>query len=321
MLVQNPPLESRVPRIWTISATCAAVILAAAVAMLSFSPKATAQGEPTAKSELNEPNREETKSFKTEISSGISIELLGVSENPSKDKPWWRPDGSPLARRPYEKLEGELGNMMEKHIAREIAIRVSPAIPNNIGWTWKFDPDCTAGCRATIPSNNSESAAIYGYDMRVPADRKTVTFRFGIADGPWEVLGETSGQGGQSSRSSEGKEVVFFSAYEKDEDVILPIAHNITGLDLRVIAIGKSGREYHSEMMQLGGGKINQISAMFSKRSLKNIESFRLQGRPYKWVEFHNISLEQGQKTDVQMVLPKTPAASDVPSAIQLMTE
>ena len=27
---------------------------------------------------------------------GVTVELYGVSENPSKERPWWRPDGSLL---------------------------------------------------------------------------------------------------------------------------------------------------------------------------------------------------------------------------------
>ena len=44
MLVQNRPLESRPPRLWTVSVTCAALLLVAAVAALTISPQAAAQG-------------------------------------------------------------------------------------------------------------------------------------------------------------------------------------------------------------------------------------------------------------------------------------
>jgi len=34
------------------------------------------------------------------LTNGVTVELLGVSENPSQDRPWWRPDGSPLPSDP-----------------------------------------------------------------------------------------------------------------------------------------------------------------------------------------------------------------------------
>jgi hypothetical protein len=181
-----------------------------------------------------------------------------------------------------------------------------------VGLTWQFDPTCTALCQK--PSNaGTEMADIHGFGLRVPADRKTVTFRLGIADGPWELSGETDGRGNGSSLGVDGKEIVFFGAFEKDENVIIHIAHNITGSDLRVIALGKDGKEYSSGLTQVGGGKINKISAKFAKVTLKDIQAFRLQARPYQWVEFRNISLQPGQKTNVQVVQPDTPKSSDKP--------
>jgi hypothetical protein len=53
MLVQNRPMESRAPRLWTISVTCAALVLVSVAAAFSVVPQAPAQGEsPGAKHEL-----------------------------------------------------------------------------------------------------------------------------------------------------------------------------------------------------------------------------------------------------------------------------
>jgi beta-lactamase regulating signal transducer with metallopeptidase domain len=48
MLVQNEPLESRIPRLWNVSATCAALVLVAAVAALSWSRPLAAETQPNA---------------------------------------------------------------------------------------------------------------------------------------------------------------------------------------------------------------------------------------------------------------------------------
>jgi len=47
---------------------------------------------------------------------------------------------------------------------------------------------------------------------------------------------------------------------------------------------------------------MSQITATFSKLSLKDVKAFRLQSRPFVWVEFRNVSLYAGQKTDVQVI-------------------
>jgi len=42
--------------------------------------------------------------------------------------------------------------------------------------------------------------------------------------------------------------------------------------------------------------------AVFHDLPLSSIKEFRLQVRPYYWVEFKNVSLKSGQKTDVTIV-------------------
>ncbi|MEN6407444.1 MAG: serine/threonine-protein kinase, partial [Thermoguttaceae bacterium] len=67
-----------------------------------------------------EPDR---RSFKARLPSGVTVELLGVSENPSKDRPWWRPDGSPLEQRPYKAMAGRVSG--KNTVPREFAVRLT----------------------------------------------------------------------------------------------------------------------------------------------------------------------------------------------------
>ena len=46
--------------------------------------------------------------FTATFSNGVKIHLIGLSENPSKGKPWWKPDGSPLGGRPYEQVHATM---------------------------------------------------------------------------------------------------------------------------------------------------------------------------------------------------------------------
>ena len=47
---------------------------------------------------------------------------------------------------------------------------------------------------------------------------------------------------------------------------------------------------------------MNMLTYKFSL-PLKKIESFQFQTRPYEWVEFKNVSLAPGNKTDVQVIV------------------
>lgn len=41
------------------------------------------------------------------LKSGISAEILGITENPAEARNWWRPDGSPLPAGPYSRPGGD----------------------------------------------------------------------------------------------------------------------------------------------------------------------------------------------------------------------
>ncbi len=62
---------------------------------------------------------------------------------------------------------------------------------------------------------------------------------------------------------------------------------------MRVIAISLDGKEHVGSQEQFaGGGTLWQVSATFSGLSLKDVKTFHLQSRPYRWVEFRNVALQ-----------------------------
>jgi hypothetical protein len=73
------------------------------------------------------------------------------------------------------------------------------------------------------------------------------------------------------------------------------------------VAVGLDGREHSTDYWSKGGAaEFEQITATFSRMPLKDIKTFRLQIRPYRWVEFRNVSLQPGKKTDVKVGQLKT---------------
>ena len=68
-------------------------------------------------------------------------------------------------------------------------------------------------------------------------------------------------------------------------------------LAFRLVAVADDGSE-HVDFM---GNPVGTRNSVYSRPS-SSIKEFRFQVRPYHWVEFQNISLQPGQKTDVQVV-------------------
>jgi tetratricopeptide (TPR) repeat protein len=96
--------------------------------------------------------------------------------------------------------------------------------------------------------------------------------------------------------------VAFGRSYEKDSKTVIPITHNINrGREkkaLRVVGVTYSGREVRGSVSGRGGNILSSNTHEFNL-TLRDIKEFRFQTRPYEWVEFKNVSLRPGVKTDV----------------------
>jgi hypothetical protein len=241
-----------------------------------------------------EPNR---RPFEARLPSGVTVELLGVAENPSKDRPWWQPDGSPLAARPYDWL-GASVDVGKDEMAREFAVRLSNTPSEAVGVQWKIDPSLAFSLGN--PLVHAESAPdMRGVAVRMLASQQTADVHIGVAAGAWQTAAESQARGGDVVGGKES--VVFSPAEEKDGSITITVAHDMIdaqgeGPQVRVIAVDLDGREHNWESFQNGRSeKLSQLTVTFSKLSLKDVKTFRLQTRPYQWAEFRNVSLQAGQ--------------------------
>ena len=142
-----------------------------------------------------------------------------------------------------------------------------------------------------------------------PADTKTATVRVGVAAGKWRAVCEVAEPGAVYVGALA---ITFSKPEEKDGNLTVTVTSDIVGPELRVVAVGPSGQDhYASKFDELGAGKFRTINATFANLSLRDVKAFRLETRPYEWVEFRNVSLQAGLKTDVQV---ETPATSTLPA-------
>jgi hypothetical protein len=80
------------------------------------------------------------------------------------------------------------------------------------------------------------------------------------------------------------------------------VAHSVKEWEARVIAVDKDGQEHPSAGGSLGGNTFQQTTAKFDQLPLSEVQEFQFQVRPYSWVEFRNVSLEPGRRTQVEIV-------------------
>jgi len=125
--------------------------------------------------------------------------------------------------------------------------------------------------------------------------------------GAWEmVISQKSADGGNSSFSYNGQEwtVTIQKAKTRPAASARFVVRSLYTYGLwnkRLVAVAGDGSEHASSIGDTWGGDNGE--AVFDL-PLSSIKELRLQVRPCHWVEFHHISLQYGQKTEVRVVSP-----------------
>ena len=256
--------------------------------------------------------------FEAWLPNGIKVELVGVAEHPSKDRPWWKPDGSRLAIRPYDWLGASVVTG-KNEMARELAVRLGNTLAEPVDVQWRIEPSLGIS-QANPPGLAEDSANVRGVAARIRDGQQSADVYVGVTAGPWQTVAESQSAGGDAHGGK--RSVVFSPAEEKDGSITITIAHDLINTEgegpqlrviagnggipsqfiavdfgspqVRVVAVDSDGREHACESMVYSrAGRLSQLTVTFSKLSLADVQTFRLLSRPYRWAEFQNVSLHQ----------------------------
>ena len=260
--------------------------------------------------------------WRVTLPSGVTVELIGVSENPSQGKPWWRPDGSMLAHAPDRypsSPEPPLPDLIQP--ANEFAIlltdlplpsqqgdfeiikRIEPPPPPGNGTT-----DATwVSSRLREPSettkgSHTKGSQLYVLSQSFPHSQDRATIKVGLAAGPWNTIIGMNIEG-RHDRSASFREirgtdldVSFAQPYEREKSVFITVAHNIPpDQQVCVVAVLADGKEVTGGWNpEVANGHVQQITQSFGGLSIKDIKEFNVQARPFQWAEFKNVPLRPG---------------------------
>ena len=146
MLVENQPIESRAPRLWSVSVTLAALVLVAAAAALLSVPKAAAQGQPDTQRRPPRTNRSHRppigpknrrrrdRPFTAKLPDGITVELLGVCGESVEGQALVAARRLAAGRAALRNVEADRAGAEKDDVAREFAVllRNLPAEPVSV---------------------------------------------------------------------------------------------------------------------------------------------------------------------------------------------
>ena len=268
------------------------------------------------------------------LNGGVTVELVGVGSSPTGDgEDWWAADGTPLSEAP-EQGNARFHNVREgigtQYLRRALFFRLRSTQDVDASTTgyvvdssrhlqtygYQFGRDMRLNDAALKADQPATGVALLGF----PATEQSITYRFGVASGPWETVAvaqntlhpapgtiKPSGHGyfyGPSAWVTDKPGFGYTDASGKNHQVSLLGGRPPLGdVARRLQALDSAGN-----VLPLSdeSGDFVQISA----DDLNKIASFRLQTRPYQWAEFKDVSLQPRTAAGAAAVTPiPTPPA------------
>ncbi len=238
------------------------------------------------------------------LANGVSIEVLGLNENPSTGKPWWGADGKPVS--PPHAPASLTIKSRPGLISREAVIKTNLSAngssePASLVWYWQNSESSMLSDPEKIGNSILETSAFQL--SGVPAG---AILRADVAAGPWKTICTAPGTG---QFATGGPQLSFlFSrpfALDGQTHIVVGLIDNRTPRprdSMRLIAIDRGGHQILAEGWSSVGTAGGLIIEYTVHAFVLSIKEWQLQSRPMnQWIEIRNISLHRGQSTPVKI--------------------
>jgi hypothetical protein len=254
--------------------------------------------------------------FVATFSNQVKVQLIGLSENPSKGKAWWAPDGTRLDNAPYERVPAVM-HAGEDQIAREICFRWMD-LPENpdfeTGWSLVPRSGGMGGGNA-YDSKENRIADLTAWAVIIPSgqDSCTVQFSASVHATPWLTIftargGNISSMGGMIDGKRQG--AIFGAPQAQKGGTEITVSYQIPDRAVRLLAVANDGLpDVGNNRGGAGVLDFSQVTYQFPDLEPERIQRFELQSqkRQFETIEFRNVSLFPDKRTKVEIVRP--PAA------------
>ena len=274
---------------WKGFASAAAILILAACgvgvrAQMPTAPSTT----PTA------PPAPAANPYRVTTSNGITVEVVGVSPEPSGPTTWRKPDGSPLEPAPLEPSRGVIAHY-DGELAWEFAVRCSAS---GKGVEPLIGLDVDSSTKTGYGNASLGGQSLPGLSMvnaLLPASLETATIRWRVATGPWTPYPGGTTDGKRRTGTRDGQ--VFFSKGSEVDGhasivVVDSFSANIPGSVVRVAAIDRDGNPHELAHGGRSGnpGGVRVHDGEFNL-PLKEVREFQIQTRPFESIEIKGIAL------------------------------
>ncbi len=270
-------------------------------------------------------NAESPGQFTVTLPNGLTVELIGLCEEPVEGAKWWNPNGDEIAAPSFEisTRTPPMGSIPTRYTFLAKAkggedISLKAKVYEGDGFiVSKPAPDGTALCFVKYPDNSKphhEDAFEKG------------PIEIGIAQGQW-IKRQNVGEALHIPRSyliGNSDEIVIQPprADNAEPDMVTNIWASVTSHDyeFKLVCKLKDGSTRQSEqayfqstnIIETGGlhnSAINTFSFVFDRLTFDQIDDYELYYRKFEFVRFNNVAFKSDIKTDVQIVSTNISAA------------
>lgn len=238
------------------------------------------------------------------------VELFALGAHPPNGQPFWKPNGELLAEAVPE-LGGS--NTASGRVVKEVVVRVHSATGLAATPVIRFRPNSgfSAMGGAFHRPNDKQPFAMFHGAIACPPDAREMTVEVGVADGDWHKEIEFARHDGQPhnsltttgnrtretwsgvvrSASIVGDRVPISFSYSRRDDCETRMTYERgDGTIVPLVGEGSDGN----------GGMINSLTTL-PVAEFMSIKQFRVESRRYQWIEFRNVSLQLGHRTQVEV--------------------
>jgi len=254
---------------------------------------------------------EEPERFMATLPNGATVELIGLSYHNAMHKGpqrWWKPDGSDLRREAYRNPRHSCSWVQN---TRQFAVRIDCKGDYS---SVTFSSSGRTNTQPVIPydANSKSMPNLRAFVNRFGRNQTAGTIRIGVGNGPWQTVEEWADDAWQEHdhdnivfRKSENPLILTWPR-QKGRAVILEMVRADVGdVQARRTLLFDRDDQIHEESPRIHGegpGLIKEQYWFWNMR-LEDIHRLEYQKRPYQWVEFRNVSLEPGRKTNVEIAV------------------
>ncbi|HEX5397834.1 MAG TPA: serine/threonine-protein kinase, partial [Verrucomicrobiae bacterium] len=251
------------------------------------------------------------------------VELTAIGNLPWSNSVCWLPDGEPSAKPFPLDAFNNMSNWSRGKVQKKLAFRIHNESQYEMSSpVCRFDKeqDISGGSSALQPSGSGSPDAICYEIVSCPSNATMMNVSLGIANDTWETALTLKCHNTFSAARSEGDWNASFNvvAGNGGEAAVSCLYSRNDNWESRMVYVDDDGRVVPIKENSSGAGS-DQTGAtlLISTNELARIKEFQLQRREYRWVEFRNVSLEPGHRTQVTVKeTTEKPVASIEPSAL-----